>query len=92
VGGTNLGWRRDEIDINNQDPLTPSNSWSKWVGVNSPKATLAIVADDSRYVPVIAFRFGKSFFTGLGGAPCNCQFINPGSVRWSCRYESSATA
>jgi hypothetical protein len=58
-----LGWRRDEIDITNQDLLTPANSWSKWVGVNSPKATLTIVPDDSWYVPLIAFSFGRSFFT-----------------------------
>jgi Carboxypeptidase regulatory-like domain len=58
-----LGWRRDEIDINNQDLLTPANSWSKWVGVNSPKATITIAPDVSWYVPLIALSFGKSFFT-----------------------------
>jgi hypothetical protein len=58
-----LGWRRDEIDIDNQDLITPANSWSKWVGVNSPKATLTIVPEESWYVPLIAFSFGKSFFT-----------------------------
>ncbi len=58
-----LGWRRDEIDIANQDLITPANSSSKWVGVNSPKATLTIVPGDSSYVPLIAFSFGKSFFT-----------------------------
>ncbi|MGA9352229.1 MAG: TonB-dependent receptor [Terriglobales bacterium] len=58
-----LGWRRDEIDIANQDLITPGNSWSKWVGVNSPKATVTIVPEESRYVPLIAFSFGKSFFT-----------------------------
>ena len=58
-----VGLRRDEIDITNQDVITPANSWSKWVGVNSPKATLTIVPEDSWYVPLIAFSFGKSFFT-----------------------------
>jgi Carboxypeptidase regulatory-like domain len=58
-----LGWRRDEIDITNQDLITPANSWQKWVGVNSPKATLTIVPDKSWYIPMIAFSFGKSFFT-----------------------------
>jgi hypothetical protein len=58
-----LGWRRDEIDINNQDLITPANSWSKWVGVNSPKATITIVPGESWYGPLIAFSFGKSFFT-----------------------------
>jgi hypothetical protein len=58
-----LGWRRDEIDITNQDLIMPTNSSSRWVGVNSPKATLTIVPEDSWYVPLIAFSFGKSFFT-----------------------------
>jgi hypothetical protein len=62
-----LGWRRDEIFIDNQDLITPANSWNKLVGVNSPKATITIVPDSSWYVPIpipmIAFSFGKSFFT-----------------------------
>ena len=58
-----LGWRRDEIDIDNQDLLNPANSWSKWVGVNSPKATVTIVPEQSWYVPLLSFSFGKSFFT-----------------------------
>lgn len=58
-----VGWRRDEISIHNQDLITPVNSWSKLVGLNSPKATLTIVPEDSWYVPLLAFSFGKSFFT-----------------------------
>ncbi len=58
-----LGWRRDEIDINNQDLITPANSWSKWVGVNSPKATITFLPEQSWYVPLISLSFGKSFFT-----------------------------
>jgi Carboxypeptidase regulatory-like domain len=58
-----LGWRRDEIFITDQDLIAPANSWSKLVGVNSPKATLTIVPEDAWYVPLIAFSFGKSFFT-----------------------------
>jgi hypothetical protein len=58
-----VGWRRDEIDITNQDLIMPANSWNKWVGVNSPKATVTILPAESRYVPMIALSFGKSFFT-----------------------------
>jgi hypothetical protein len=58
-----LGWRRDEISIDNQDLLMPANSSNKWVGVNSPKATVSLVPGDSWYVPLIALSFGKSFFT-----------------------------
>ena len=58
-----VGWRRDEISIANQDLLTPANSWNRWVGVNSPKATVTFVPEESWFVPVVALSFGKSFFT-----------------------------
>ncbi len=58
-----LGWRRDEIFIDNQDLISPTNSWNQWVGVNSPKATLTLVPEESWRVPLIAFSFGESFFT-----------------------------
>jgi hypothetical protein len=58
-----MGWRRDEISIDNQDLITPANSWNRWVGLNSPKATLTILPGDSWNIPLISFSFGKSFFT-----------------------------
>jgi hypothetical protein len=58
-----LGWRRDEIGIDNQDLVTPANSWNKLVGLNSPKATITFFPKDSWYVPEVALSFGKSFFT-----------------------------
>jgi hypothetical protein len=58
-----LGWRRDEIGIDNQDLMTPANSWNRWVGVNSPKATVTLFPEESWYVPEVALSFGKSFFT-----------------------------
>jgi hypothetical protein len=57
-----VGWRRDEIFIDNQDLVTPANSWSKLVGLNSPKATLTFFPKDSWWVPEVAVSFGKSFF------------------------------
>jgi len=58
-----LGWRRDEISIDNQDLVTPANSWDTLVGLNSPKATITFFPEGSWYVPQIALSFGKSFFT-----------------------------
>ena len=40
----NLAWRRDQIGIDNRDLLQPVKSWQGWTGVNSPKATLNLVA------------------------------------------------
>ncbi len=58
-----LGWRRDEISIDDQDLVTPANSSHKLVGLNSPKATITFVPKDSWYVPEVALSYGKSFFT-----------------------------
>lgn len=58
-----VGFRRDEILIDNQDLVTPANSWNKLVGVNSPKATLTFIPRESWWVPEVAVSFGKSFFT-----------------------------
>ena len=59
----NLGWRRDQIDISNTDFLYPANSSHNWVGVNSPKATLNLVAPPNLPLPSVAFSFGETFFT-----------------------------
>jgi hypothetical protein len=66
-----LGWRRDEIDIDNEDLLHASNSFQKWAGVNSPKATVSFLPKESWFVPLLSLSFGEAFFTedpriGLG--------------------------
>jgi len=58
-----LGWRRDEIDFDNDDLLHAQNSFQKWVGVNSPKATVSFLPKDSWYVPLLSLSFGQAFFT-----------------------------
>lgn len=58
-----VGLRRDEIFFDNQDLVTPANSYNRLVGLNSPKATLTFFPKDSWWVPEIAFSYGKSFFT-----------------------------
>jgi hypothetical protein len=59
----NLGWRRDEIAFDNTDLLKPANSFYRLAGINSPKATLAIVPPESLPLPLVAFSFGQTFFT-----------------------------
>ena len=58
-----LGWRRDEIDFNNQDLVHSTNSFQKWVGVNSPKATISFLPKEEWFVPLISLSFGQAFFT-----------------------------
>ncbi|HEY3838283.1 MAG TPA: TonB-dependent receptor [Bryobacteraceae bacterium] len=59
----NLGWRRDQILFSNTDLLYPQNSFSKWAGINSPKATLSFVPAESSVLPSVSASFGQSFFT-----------------------------
>ena len=68
------GWRRDEIGFDNTDLLHPDNSFHRWAGVNSPKATLNLVPPESMVLPAVSLSFGQSFFTndpriGTGIAP-----------------------
>lgn len=68
-----LGWRRDEISIDNQDLLASQNSFQKWIGVNSPKATLSFLPRNSRLIPLVSLSAGEAFFTedprvGLGNS------------------------
>jgi Carboxypeptidase regulatory-like domain len=58
-----LGVRRDEIYIENQDLLAPQNSWNRWVGLTSPKATFTVLPGGSWNIPLVSLSFGKSFFT-----------------------------
>jgi carboxypeptidase family protein len=58
-----LGWRRDEINFDNDDLLRSQNSFQKWVGVNSPKATVSFLPKQSWYVPLFSLSFGQAFFT-----------------------------
>jgi hypothetical protein len=69
-----LGWRRDEINFNNQDLITPQHSFQNWVGVNSPKATFSFLPEDTWYAPLVSLSFGEAFFTndprtGTGTTP-----------------------
>jgi hypothetical protein len=59
----NLGWRRDQIDFDNTDLLVSKNSFNRWGGINSPKATLAFVPPESLALPSVSFSFGQTFFT-----------------------------
>jgi hypothetical protein len=57
------GWRRDQIDINNEDLINSGNSFQKWVGVNSPKATVSFIPKESWLLPLVSASFGQAFFT-----------------------------
>jgi hypothetical protein len=57
------GWRRDQIDITNVDRIDAEHSFQKWVGVNSPKATVSFVPGEMKFLPLVSASFGEAFFT-----------------------------
>jgi hypothetical protein len=59
----NLGWRRDQIGFDNTDLLFLQNSFHRWKGINSPKATLAFLAPDRLWLPSVSLSWGQTFFT-----------------------------
>jgi Carboxypeptidase regulatory-like domain len=57
------GWRRDQINIDNHDLINPGNSFQKWAGVNSPKATVSFLPKQAWWIPLLSASFGQAFFT-----------------------------
>jgi hypothetical protein len=58
-----LGIRREEIWVDNQDLINPQNSFDKLAGLTLPKATLTILPPASTFLPTIAFSYGEAFHT-----------------------------
>ena len=58
-----VGWRRDQIDFNNDDLLVPAHSFKNWVGVNNPKATVSFLPKDHSWLPNVSLSAGEAFFT-----------------------------
>ncbi|HEY0794641.1 MAG TPA: carboxypeptidase-like regulatory domain-containing protein [Acidisarcina sp.] len=58
----NLGYRRDEVSLNNQDIYRPFDSFSRTAGVNSPKGTITLLPPETAaYLPTVAYSYGQSF-------------------------------
>jgi len=58
-----LGWRRDEINFDNDDLLVPAHSFQRWVGFNNPKATISFLPKETSWLPSISLSGGEAFFT-----------------------------
>ncbi len=59
----NLGVRQEEVWMNNQDLITPQNSFNRLSSLTLPKGTLSILPPDRWYLPNLAFSYGESFHT-----------------------------
>ena len=58
-----VGVRRDEIQFDNHDFISPSNSFNRLAGTTSPKLSLTMGRPDAPILPAVALSFGKTFHT-----------------------------
>jgi hypothetical protein len=60
-----VGLRREEVWIDNQDVLAPQNSFDQLAAISLPKATLTFLppASASTFLPTIALSYGEAFHT-----------------------------
>lgn len=86
-----LGWRRDQIDFDNQDLLSSQRSFQNWVGVNSPKATISFVPKDSWLIPLVSLSFGQAFFTNDPRIGSGTSFETPVSTAHSYQLVAGKT-
>lgn len=57
------GVRQELVWMNNQDSITPQNSFDKLATLTLPKATLSFLPSENSYFPTIAFSYGEAFHT-----------------------------
>lgn len=60
-----VGLRREEVWIDNQDVLAPQNSFDQLAAISLPKATLTFLppAAASTFLPTVALSYGEAFHT-----------------------------
>jgi len=56
-----LGWRRDEVNVDNRDLVHAGNSFERLTGVNNPKGTVTF--EPLGYLPLVSLSLGQAFFT-----------------------------
>jgi Carboxypeptidase regulatory-like domain len=59
----NLGYRRDEVKVDNRDLYRKNFSFSRSSGVNSPKGTITLLPPERAwFLPTLAVSYGQSFY------------------------------
>ena len=60
-----VGLRREEVWIDNEDLINPQNSFDSLAGLSLPKATLTFLppASTSTFLPTVALSYGEAFHT-----------------------------
>jgi hypothetical protein len=58
-----VGFRQEQIWMDNWDILNPHNSVNQLATLTLPKGTLTLLPEDRWYLPAVAFSYGESFHT-----------------------------
>ena len=58
-----VGLRQEEVWMNNQDLLTPQNSFDKLASLSLPKATLTLFPSANGPLPAVSLSYGEAFHT-----------------------------
>lgn len=59
----NVGVRQEEVWMDNQDLISPQNSFNKLSMLTLPKTTLTVLPPNGWYLPTVAFSYGEAFHT-----------------------------
>ena len=58
-----VGFRQEEVWMDNQDLITPANSFDKLAILTLPKGTLTVLPGEQTFIPQVAFSYGEAFHT-----------------------------
>jgi hypothetical protein len=60
-----VGLRREEVWVDNEDAINPQNSFNSLAGLSLPKATLTFLppSSASAFLPTVALSYGEAFHT-----------------------------
>ena len=59
----NLGYRRDEVSVDDQDLYRPDLSFTRSASISSPKGTITLLPPEkASFLPTLAMSYGHSFY------------------------------
>jgi hypothetical protein len=58
-----VGFRQEEVWVDNQDLINPANSFNKLATLTLPKGTFTILPPEGKHLPQVAFSYGEAFHT-----------------------------
>ena len=58
----NVGFRHDQVTVDNQDIYRPELSFTRGAGINSPKATITLLPPERvSFLPTVSLSYGQAF-------------------------------